>query len=185
MISVGNNFYLTGYDNIWKTNEQFNVLIHNKSNVYNSPGYWGLYYNSTNDLIYVAALDKKEIHVLNLDLTLNDTFSTAPYLPWSINEYNNQLYVGTESGNGAILVIVNKQIIKQFNACNGKSATVYSILFDQFDNLATVCSDSQINLYNINGDYLNKYISIYPYYISFDSKSRLVAVAESEITIFS
>ncbi len=112
MIPVGNYFYITGSDNIWKTDQQLNVLIR-----YNSTGSFpwnrGLYYNSTNDLIYVASSNLLVIHVFNLNLTLNDSISITPYQPWSINENNNELYVGTN--NGMMLVILNKQIIKQFN----------------------------------------------------------------------
>jgi hypothetical protein len=104
MIPVGNYFYITGQDNIWKTDQQLNVLIR-----YNSTGssfYRGLYYSSTNDLIYVASYNFKVIHVFNLYLTLNDTISITTYAPLSINEHNNELYVGTT--NGTIVLIVNK-----------------------------------------------------------------------------
>ena len=183
MIQVGNFFYITGSQNLWKTNEQLNVLFQ-----YNStgsiPGYSGLYYNLLNNLIYVAALSLQEIIVFNLDLTLTDTISTKPFSPWSINGYSNQLYVGT--GNRIMLVIENKQIINQFNACNNQSATLLSILFDQFDNMATTCEGYQVYLYNTTGNYLNKYISTvdFPYNIGFDSKSRFVVVTYSKISIF-
>ncbi len=113
------------------------------------------------------------------------TIATSPYNPWSINAYNDQLYVGTS--NGIIFVIVNKQIINQFNGCNGGGASLYSILFDQFDNIAAACSIlSPLYLLKTNGTYLNKNIVTvdFPYYIGFDSKSRLVVVTSKVISVY-
>ncbi len=183
MIPVGNYFYITGNSNIWKTDQQLNVLIQ-----YNSTGsssfYRGLYYSSTNDLIYVASYNLQMIHVFNLNLTLNDTISITTYAPLSINEHNNEFYVGTT--NGTILVIVNKQIIKHFNGCNQHSFLLYSILFDDFNNMATSCSNSRLYLYNTSGTYSNKSIPTVssPRYIGLDSKSRLVVVTKTQITLY-
>jgi hypothetical protein len=189
MISVGNSFYITGEYNIWKTNQQLNLLIdYNDSTGFSHP-YCGLYYNSTNDLIYVAVYDLYEIHVFNLNLTLNHNISTTfqqiQYFPLSINGYNNQLYIGTYGGT--ILEIVNNQATNQFFGCNDQSPyqSLISILFDQFDSLAIKC-DLQLYLYNKNGSYLNKSISLneYSFFIGFDSISRLVVVLNSQITIY-
>ena len=169
MISVGYNFYITGWDYVWKTDLDFSVSItHYNLNAY----YRGLYYNSTNDLIYVLASNLQGIYVFDVDLTLTDSFPTAPYTPWSLNEYKNQLYVGTR--NGTIIVILNKQIINKFDGCNGQITTLCSILFDQFDNMATGCYyDGQLYLYNRTGSYLNKTITVVdaPEYMGFASKS--------------
>jgi hypothetical protein len=183
MIPVGNYFYITGNDNIWKTDQQLNVLFR-----YNSTGsshyYVGLFYNSTNDLIYVAPYNLQVIHVFNLNLTLNDSISITPHLPLSINEHNNELFVGTT--DGTILVIVNKQIIKQFNGCNQQSFLLLSILFDDFNNMATTCDNKQLYLYNTAGTYLNKSIPTVssPRYIGLDSKSRLVVVTWTQISLY-
>jgi hypothetical protein len=182
MIPLGNYLFITGRDNIWKTDQQLNVLLQ-----YNStssfPVYRGLYYNSTNNLIYVTSSGFNVIHVFNLYLTLNDTISTT-HSPWSINENNNELYVGTL--NGLMLVIVNKQIIKQFNGCNKKSVELLSILFDYLNNMATSCADNQLYLYNTTVTYLNKSIPTVskPMYIGLDSKSRLVVVTYTQITLY-
>jgi hypothetical protein len=198
MISVGNSFYITGDHNIWKTNQQLNLLIEYTESSHN---YNGLYYNSTNDLIYVTVPDLYEIHVFNLNLTFNHNISTPydydyGYKPWSINGYNNKVYVGTYSGT--ILEIVNNQTTNQFFGCNDQLPQVDSIpiLFDQFDNLATACIYLQVSnnysqvsnlyLYNKNGSYLNKNISLNErcLFIGFDSISRLVVVLNSQITIY-
>jgi hypothetical protein len=125
------------------------------------------------------------IHVFNFNLALTDTISIPSYNPWSINAYNDQLYVGTT--NGTILVIVNKQIIKQFNGCNGQNSNLNSILFDQFDNIGAACYiTSPLYLLKTNGTYLNKNILTvdYPFYIGFDSKSRLVVVTSKVIFVY-
>jgi hypothetical protein len=182
MIPVGNYFYITGNSNIWKTDQQLNVLIRYNSTG-TSPCYRGLYYNSTNNLIYVTPEALQVIHVFNLNLTLNDIISVAPYNPRSINEHNNELYVGTT--DGTVLVIVNKQVIKQFNGCNRQNFMLSSILFDINNNMATSCDNNQFYLYNTSGTYLNKSIPTvsFPWYIGFDSKSRLVVVTKTQISL--
>ena len=183
IVPVGNYCYITGNSNLWKTDEQFNKLIQYNSTG-SSPVYFGLYYSSTNNLIYVAPNSLSAIQVFNLNLRLNNTISLATHYPWSINGRTNQLYVGTS--NGVMLVIENKHIIKQYNACKGQNIFVNSILFDQFDKIATACYSGQLYLYNSTGNYLNKYISTNstPWYIGFDSKSRLVVVQETLISLY-
>jgi hypothetical protein len=184
MISVGNNFYITGSSNLWKTDEQLNILIQYNSVSYAT--YRGLYYSSSNNLIYMASWGLRVIHVFSLNLELIDTILTAPYIPCEVNGYNNQLYVATT--NGTMLVIVNKKIINQFNRCNGQWDTwLTSILFDQFNNMATACYNyNQLYLYNSSGSYLYKNIPTapYPYYIGFDYRSRLVVVTDYQATIY-
>ncbi len=183
MIPEGNYFYITGDLNIWKTDHQLNVLLQYNSTE-SSPSYRGLYYSSTNDLIYVAPYSLQMIHVFNLNLTLNDTISITPYKPHSINEHNNELYVGT--ANGTILVIVNKQIINQFNGCNQQIVIIFSIIFDDNNNMATSCANNQLHLYNTSGNYLNKSIPAVSSvrYIGLDSKSRLVVLTNTHISLY-
>jgi hypothetical protein len=111
ILPAENYLYITGSDNIWKTDQQLNILIPFD---YSNADFSGLYYNSTNSLIYVASHNFGNIHVFSLDLAFTDIISTSIHYPWSINGYNNnQLFVGTDSGT--ILVIVNNLIIQQFN----------------------------------------------------------------------
>jgi hypothetical protein len=184
MFPVENFFYITGQSNVWKTDQELNILLqYNYSTT--SPAYRGLFCNLANSLIYVVPYSLQEIHIFNLSLTLNDTISIAPYYPWSINGYDNRLYVGTS--NGTMLVIVNKQIIQEFNSCNGQSNIVYSILFDIYYNMASSCSNRQLYLYDSNGRYLNKRITTleYPLSIGYDTKSKLVIVSNTQIFLYS
>ena len=65
-------------------------------------GYRGLYFNSTNSLLYVAPYFSalQEIHVFNSNLTFNHSFSISPFVfPHAITEFNNQMYEGTILNN--------------------------------------------------------------------------------------
>jgi hypothetical protein len=52
LITIKNYLYITGDFNVWKKDEQLNVLITHTNSI---AGYRGLYYNSTDDLIYMAS----------------------------------------------------------------------------------------------------------------------------------
>jgi hypothetical protein len=95
--------------------------------------------------------------------------------------------IGYMSVNGTMLVIVNKQIIQEFNSCNGQSNIVYSILFDIYYYMASSCSNRQLYLYDSNGRYLNKSITTleYPLSIGYDTKSKLVIVSNTQIFLYS
>jgi hypothetical protein len=82
VFSITNYLYLTGDSNIWKTDEQLNILI--QYNAIGTHGYRGLYHNSTNDLVYLAPYLLKNIHIFNLNLTFNDTIDTVSLYPRSI-----------------------------------------------------------------------------------------------------
>ena len=63
MISIDNSLYMIGYFNIWKVDQDLNILIQ-----YNPGGdsyYGGISYNPSNGLIYAAAASLKEIQVFN------------------------------------------------------------------------------------------------------------------------
>lgn len=176
MITIGCFFFITSNTNIWKTDQQLNLI--KQYNPVGTSNFKGLFYNSTNNWIYVAAQSTYSIQLFDLDLTLKGNISTSPYQPWAITGYINQIFVGTT--NGTIIVIVNEQVINQFNVCGGSAVIVESILLDKFGNMATACSGNfQLYLYNINGTFKNKSMSVAgtPWYINFDSKSRLVVVS--------
>ena len=182
MITVENSLYLTGQSNIWKLDLNLNVLIQYTATV--TVWYRGLYFNSTNRFLYVAALVSTEIHVFDLNLTLSHSFSTSPYYPYSITGYNYQLYVGTL--NGTVLVVQNETIVNQFNGCGGNGVWVLSILFDQYGYCATSCIYNKLYLLFANGTYTGKDITTptYPVYIGFDSKGHFIQISRFQITIY-
>ena len=185
MISNGNSLYVTGKYNVWKVDQNLNILINFNPGCY--PDYEGISYNPSNGLIYVAAWYSKEIQVFKWDLTSIRRFSTELHRPYSIIESSNKLYVGTDEG--IILVYQNEKIINQFNGCNGNSALLTSVIFDQNGYMATSCDNKRLYLYAANGSFTDKIIYTEnwlgsPYYIGFDSKGRFIHISSQQIIIY-
>ena len=111
MISIDNSLYMTGYYNVWKVDQDLNILRNYNPGGY--PLYRGISNNPSNSLIYVAAFWINEIQVFNSDLTLIRRFSTSPHYPHSIAFSSNQLYVGAYYG--IILVYQNESLINKLN----------------------------------------------------------------------
>ena len=127
MINIGNSLYTTGISNVWKVDQDLNILIN--YNTGGDPGYRGISYNPSNGFIYmyvVAYYNLNEIQSFNLDLTFIRRISTSPHTPYSITFSSNQLYVG--SGGGIILVYQNEILINQLDGCNGNSYYLTSIM---------------------------------------------------------
>ena len=92
MISIGNSLYMTGHSNVWKVDQDLNILINYKPTG-GSPVYRGISYNPSNGLIYVVAYaNLNEIQVFNLNVTLIRSLSTSPHYPFSITFSSNQLF---------------------------------------------------------------------------------------------
>ena len=89
----------------------------------------------------------------DLNLSLNHTISTSTYSPYSITDYNNQMYV-RDYWTGSILIIVNKVIISAFNTCHGNSVQLAYILFDSCAYMATSCYNNQLYLYYIQTEHI-------------------------------
>ena len=184
MISIDNSLYMTGRYNVWKVDQDLNILIN-----YNPGGksyYNGISYNPSNGLIYIAENWLKEIQVLNLDLFLIRRISTSPHEPWSITVSSNKLYVGT---SGGIVLVYNEEIINQvIDGCNGNITLLTSIYFDPNGYMGTSC-DHPINklfLFSPNGSFTGKSITTKyaPSYIGFDSKGRFIQISYFEISIY-
>ena len=186
IITIGNNIYITSNVNVYKTDSNFNILSTYYPDDWSYTYFRGIYYNSTNNLIYVAAFLNANIHVFDLNLNLNDSIPISPYYPYSITGSNNQLYVGSYQ-SGKILVISNKVIIKVIEACNGDTPSVTSISLNQNGYISSVCEwTNAIFLYHINGTYTGKSISTpaNPEYFGLDSKGRVVIISQYQISIY-
>ena len=182
IIPVGTSLYITSDSIIWRTDRNLNILSQYIASG-TAPHYRGVFYNPTNNAIYVVAYFTSTIHTFNLNPTLTSSLvlsSTLNYI-WSISVLKNQWYVGTSVGT--IWVIFNNQVISKLVACGGNSQIILSILFDGFGNMATSCNNKLVYLYNTNGVYLSKnfLLSDTPYDIGFDSNSRFVVIAKSRI----
>ena len=76
IVNANSNLYITGDNNIWKTDKYLNILI-----TYSSSGskYQGIFYNCTENLIYVAPYTNAYLQVFDLNLNLNSTISVASH----------------------------------------------------------------------------------------------------------
>jgi len=186
LTTIGNSIYAIGTANIWKLDQNLNILIQYNATKYNgtNPNYRGIYINSANNLIYTAPYAFKVIHVFNLNFSFSHNISTSTYNPYSIAGYNNQLYVGTL--NGFILVIENEIFVRAFRGCNGNSTTLSSIIFDNCGLMATSCDTEQLYLYYPNGTYIGKSFNTpaNPRYIGYDSRGQFVQISFLQINIF-
>ena len=108
MITVSNSLYISAGTFIYKTDKYLNMT----NKYYNASAcYLGLYFNSSNNTIYVAEYSYFKIYVFDLNLNLVDSVSTSTYQPYSLQGYKNYMYVGIASGE--LIVIENKVIIKK------------------------------------------------------------------------
>ena len=175
---------MTGRDNVWKLDQDLNILIQYNSRI--NPHYRGISYNPSNGSIYVLSYWLYHmIQVFNLDLTLIRSFSTSPHAPWSITVSSNQLYVRT--GEDIILVYQREILINQFDGCNRNNALLTFILFDPNGYIATTCNPTnKLYIFSPDGSFTGKSITIpeYPYYIGFDSKGGLIQISNKPISIY-
>jgi hypothetical protein len=149
--------------------------------------YRGIYYNVTNELIYVANIYlNKRIDIYSTNLSFVDYISTPFYTPWFITEYNGMLIVSDQSGKNIYFYQNNILIMNLTTICD-VTGRVTSILFDNYNHMAILCfSPAYIYLYYTNGTYVGLSIPtcFQPYYMNFDSKGRLITTCQSEINIF-
>ena len=146
--------------------------------------YRGLYYNSSNNTIYVAGQLSQTIDVFDLNLTLVDSISTSTYNPFALQGYKNYIYVGTVSG--LILVIENKVILITVKACGDIFLT--SILIDHFGFMALSCFyDQKAYLYyslNVSYTGISMALAVNPHSINFDSNGYFIVISPSQIDIY-
>ena len=184
VIVVSSSLYISGDSNIYKVDNNLNVLKQYNASI-TIPFYRGIYYDPADYLIYAASPSLHAIHVFDLNLSLNGNISTSTYEPRSIVGYNSKLYVGTTVGT--ILLILNRAIINSFDGCLGNSTVVTSILFDQFGYMATICNSyNRMYLYHSNGTYVGKSLATVtsPYVSKFDSIGRFIIVSWYQISFY-
>ena len=193
MITIGNSLYLIGDSNIYQLDKNLNIL--KKYQSVRDTRYRGISYNPKNGLKYAAAYGLKEIQVFNVNLNLVRHLSTSPYGPYSITEYADKFYIGTDEGLIIVLNPLNGVIAITFNGCNGDNDFSTSILFDQYGYMAISCfsraffssvSHAKLCLHYPNGSFTGKILTTpeYPNYIGFDSKGRFIQISSQQITIY-
>ncbi len=110
LTTIGNSLYATGQTNIWKLEQNLTILNQYIGATGTTHIYCrGIYFNSTSNFIYISAYNFNVIDVFYFNLSLSHNISTSTYQPFSIVEYNNQMYVWTTTGE--ILVIVNELLL--------------------------------------------------------------------------
>jgi hypothetical protein len=179
-ITIVKEIYISGEGKIQKRDQNLNLI----KEFYNSgvQSYRGIYYNKTNDLIYVGTVGKQRIDVFNRDLTLVGIISTPGYGPFSIAEYDNKMFVA--STEGSILVIENGVIIRSFTTVCG---FITSIMIDTYGNMLVLSvANSLVFLYHANGSNLGTPISTSrsPLFINFDSNGRFIITSQYDIKIY-
>jgi hypothetical protein len=178
-ITIDKQLYITGNGNIQNRDKNLNLIKQ-----FNNAGviYRGIYYNKTNDLIYVGTQENQRIDIFNRYLTLIGNINIPGYRPYSIAEYDNKMFVGTMEGS--ILVIENGVIIRNLTTVCG---FIPSIMIDTYGNLLILShSKSSVYLYHKNGSNFGTVISTSssPWFINFDSKGRLIITSEKDIKIY-
>ncbi len=149
-----------------------------------SPGYnRGIYYNSANQMIYIAKFQSSSISVYDKDLNFIRTISTN-YSPWFITEYNGQMVV-TEINSGNIYFHQSESLFRTVStSCN----FITSVLFDNNNQMIVSCVNSNIYIYNVDGTYTGLQVTAcngyYKYFVNFDSQDRLVVICYYRVEIY-
>ena len=82
LVNTNSSLYITGDENIWKTDKYLNVLkTHTKY-----ASYRDIYLNSTENFIYVASEAYTYFQAFDLNLVLKNTVSISPSNPRSFSE---------------------------------------------------------------------------------------------------
>jgi hypothetical protein len=178
-ISVEKELYITGNNYIQKRDKNLNWV----TQFYNiNINFRGIYYNKTNDLIYVGISNIQEIYLFDRNLTKLRTISTPGYATLAIAEFDNKMFVGTEQSR--ILVIENEIITRNFIT---NCTSIKSILVDNSGYILILGTPfDYVNVYHTNGTNTGKGIptSSSQHFINFDSKGRLIMTSQNEINIY-
>ena len=150
-----------------------------------SPGFYtGIYYNSANQMIYIANL-YNGINVYDKDLNFNRTVSTN-YYPWFITEYNGQMVVA-DYDVGNIYLYQGESLFRTVSTFCIRGISM--VLFDNNNQMIVSCWDSNVYIYNVDGTYTGLKVnacssSNSKYFVNFDSKDRLVFICINRVEIF-
>jgi hypothetical protein len=115
-----------------------------------SANYDKIYYNSSVDHFLILSSNYQRIDVFDQSLKLLKSISTAPYVPFDIDVFNDLAYVSTNKAT--ILILRNEIIIGNFSILT--PCYIVSSIIDHFGNIAVLCSRNMIYVYSLNGTYL-------------------------------
>jgi hypothetical protein len=179
MIYVATNHVINKYD------KNFNLL----NQVYYTGVNRGIYYNPSNQLIYVSRVDTNifdKIKLFNRDLNLISILNIT-YTPWYMTGYNETLVVADQNTQNIHFQQNNTKIKTISTVCNKR---INSILFDNYNHILVLCeSPANMYIYHLNGSYTGLYMSTCgtntdSWFVNFDSKDRLVVMCQNRIEIY-
>ena len=177
-VYVNDQIYITADGVINKYDKYLNLKIHSIQ----SGGFRGIFFNSSNGLIYSADILNGRISSYNQSLVLIDHLYLA-FKPWFVTEYNGMMIITENSFiSGNIYFYQNNVLIKNITTVCGYR--VNSILFDNFNHMIVLCN-LNLYIYHTNGTYTGINIlnvcTTESYYMNFDSKNRLVVICRNGI----
>lgn len=187
-----NELFISTCDGLYQTDEYFTVLNFNSSN----NNYQRLHYSISNDHLLVTSGQYPTIYVFSRNLNFEKSIS-MPYFGYSIVEYNNILYVLSNSGFSPymyyygysmpyIMIFVNETFSNSFYI----SWYVSSMAYHSRGFIATLGYNwpSNINLYSTNGKYsrVSSWVSPLPSVVNiyFDENDNLIILVRNGLYIF-
>jgi hypothetical protein len=176
-ININGSIYVTANDVINKYDSYLSL----KKQV-SSPGYHrGIYYNSANQMIYVAKYQSSSISVYDKDLNFIRTISTN-YSPWFITGYNRQMIVNNYLGYIYFYKGESLNRTVQTKCTSG----INSVLFDNNNQMIVSCSDTNIYIYNVDGTDTGLQVNAcnHKNFVNFDSQDRLVVICNYRVEIY-
>ena len=161
----GNYFYVTSLNGVYKLDSNLKIL---NSFLYSNGQFNGLSYNSATDHILVTSSITRGLLIFDQNLTLVQNYNFVnSSTTTDIEAFNDKFYVSTV--DGMIWVLINETASNSFQtSCN----SITSISIDNYGNIAILCIDSIVYVYNTNGSFMNivwKSTTLLPYEMSFDA----------------
>ena len=175
---INDEIYITGDDGVKKYDKELNLIA--RSNEQYS--YRGIYFNNSNDMIFMANCLNHKIDKFNQSLSLVDSIS-IPFMPWIITSYNGMMVISDDSTSGIIFFYKDGISTQTITTICGNR--VNSILFDNYDHMIVLCG-SYVYIYHTNGTYTGIGMNVFneSIYMNFDSKDRLIILGWYDIKIF-
>jgi hypothetical protein len=146
----------------------------------------GLYFNSSNSLLYVSTSTFNIIYVFSLNLTLIRKISVS-FPNFSIFAFNGLMFVATITSD--IMVLQNEVIVYTFTT---SCTSIKALMIDKFGIIALNCYfgsvSSNITFYYLNGSFTGKTYQIpvqYANNFGFDHNGNWILASYSGIFVFS
>jgi hypothetical protein len=179
ILSINNEYFITGNNGIYKTDKYFNLV---DSYISTGASYTSIYYNSTSDILYVVVQYSSRIDLFYRNLTFISSISLTS-LSYALTEKNGKIYVGLD--DGSISVIENNLVVNSITTlCNG---WITSIVIDSNDLMGVLCwSNSMLYLYSTNGSYTGNNMATpsSPRYVNYDLNGHFIIGGESQINVY-